>query len=873
MATNFTEKTVSYVSTENGNYSIKSLHTHATKEDWEQPPLKSYIPEEGEIVVYDKASEDGRDLIKIGDGKTLVNELQFSGSQVSSVNGKSGIVELSAQEVGARPDTWTPTASQVGAVPTSRKVNNKALSSNISLSASDVGAAPSSHVTDKNNPHGVTAEQVGALDAPRTVSGEVVSVNDSGDASLLGLKLYGNTTQNGTPTPENPVPLESVGESGAVSVSVAGKNLFDDVAWFKKYNGILQDDGSWFNVYADTACFTNTARKSGSMYLTVIAKSVASDSVKMYLQAYYTDGSRDNSIRIDGTNGFETVTAKTNPDKTVDYIKWTFGHRGDWWIKGVSISFVDNEYEPYKPIQTITVSTEGGLHGIGDIKDEIDFARGVRVQRTAYVDLGTLTWTYHSQHGVFAGVLPYMSDSIWAKGLCTHYPVVSKYYHKLADKEMVIRDSGFSNTNYAIIRDSSYTDANAFKAAMSGVTLIYELAEPMETPLSAEELAQYSALHSHKPNTTAFNDANADMEIRYCTPNAAVPMNVGSGASGKVLGVDEHGCVTAKTLKQIGAAPAEYGLGDANNTQVITDWGALNAAVQPGWYKVTFDTWYTGECIMRVDATDNQVVQTFMQSNGELKIGRRVKVANNDWGELEDYSASAFAPAVHTHTAFDVGARPNTWLPTIADIGAAPAGYGLGTNAIELDADDDLNTVTKSGWYEFYFSTPPINTPQEWEDYANHNRWAGTIIRVDNYYGASCMQTFYSSSDSEGVSGICAQRSINSVNNPSPLEWVNPPMITGVEYRTTERYNGKPVYTRLISAGAITDSGSITITIPGLISGIRYAGRVGSCPVPVLSTTQIYADTYENGATIGWVCGHSGWIGRTVECQLWYIKG
>lgn len=36
-------------------------------------------------------------------------------------------------------------ASEVGAVPTSRKVNGKALSSNISLSAGDVGAAPSSH--------------------------------------------------------------------------------------------------------------------------------------------------------------------------------------------------------------------------------------------------------------------------------------------------------------------------------------------------------------------------------------------------------------------------------------------------------------------------------------------------------------------------------------------------------------------------------------------------------------------------------------------------------------------------------------------------------------------------------------------------------
>lgn len=49
-----------------------------------------------------------------------------------------------------KPTTFTPathahTASEVGAVPTSRKVNGKALSTDITLSASDVGAAP---VTD-----------------------------------------------------------------------------------------------------------------------------------------------------------------------------------------------------------------------------------------------------------------------------------------------------------------------------------------------------------------------------------------------------------------------------------------------------------------------------------------------------------------------------------------------------------------------------------------------------------------------------------------------------------------------------------------------------------------------------------------------------
>ena len=110
------------------------------------------------------------------------NVKQYSASNpppypVTSVNGETGSVNLSASDVGARPDTWVPTLGNLGItataselnkldgatvttqeinyldgvsssiqtqlngkVPTSRTVNRKPLSSNITLSASDVGA-------------------------------------------------------------------------------------------------------------------------------------------------------------------------------------------------------------------------------------------------------------------------------------------------------------------------------------------------------------------------------------------------------------------------------------------------------------------------------------------------------------------------------------------------------------------------------------------------------------------------------------------------------------------------------------------------------------------------------------------------------------
>lgn len=64
---------------------------------------------------------------------------------VTSFNGRTGAVtpqtgDYTADMVGARPNTWTPTASDVGAVPTTRTINSKPLSSNVTLTAEDVGA-------------------------------------------------------------------------------------------------------------------------------------------------------------------------------------------------------------------------------------------------------------------------------------------------------------------------------------------------------------------------------------------------------------------------------------------------------------------------------------------------------------------------------------------------------------------------------------------------------------------------------------------------------------------------------------------------------------------------------------------------------------
>lgn len=79
-------------------------------------------------------------------------------------------------------------AADVGAVPTTRKVNNKALSSDITLAASDVGAVPTSRTVNGkslNSNISLTAADVGALAS--TYTAPVTSVNGSTGAVTIAV--------------------------------------------------------------------------------------------------------------------------------------------------------------------------------------------------------------------------------------------------------------------------------------------------------------------------------------------------------------------------------------------------------------------------------------------------------------------------------------------------------------------------------------------------------------------------------------------------------------------------------------------------------------------------------------------------------------
>lgn len=184
--------------------------------------------------------------------------------------------------------------------------------------------------------------------------------------------------------------------------------------------------------------------------------------------------------------------------------------------------------------KSMTIATPNGLPGIkvssgGNytdasgqqwICDEIDLARGVRITRLA---AETISWT-----------LQFSETADYAGRFAANGAVSATY--KLGHAK--------SLSNFAIWRDWGYGKAGEDSFAISGRVLYYypstsmtteevnalfaemiesktppiilaQLATPIETPLSEEEIAAYSALHTYKDRTTVSNDASAHMELEY----------------------------------------------------------------------------------------------------------------------------------------------------------------------------------------------------------------------------------------------------------------------------------------------------------------------------------------------------------------------
>lgn len=118
------------------------------------------------------------------------------------------------------------------------------------------------------------------------------------------------------------------------------------------------------------------------------------------------------------------------------------------------------------------------------------------------------------------------------------------------------------------------------------------------------------------------------------------------------------------------------------------------------------------------------------------------------------------------------------------NLGVAPSGFGLGTTAI---VSTDCNTNLANGWY--YANAATANRPASFT-----NCTFSVVARTSS----QVYQYFFNPSD-----GCVLQRYTMNGGKTWIEEWSNPPLLQGVEYRTTKRYKDSAVYEKVDTSGNI----------------------------------------------------------------------
>lgn len=350
----------------------------------------------------------------------------------------------------------------------------------------------------------------------------------------------------------------------------------------------------------------------------------------------------------------------------------------------------------------------------------------------------------------------------------------------------------------------------------------------------------------------------------------------------------ELGGTGAKTAeearKNISAAPAGYGLG----AQATNIGGDLNEIVTNGWYcynsgvctnvpedkpsLLFVESFYnTNYCKQTVTIISTGKIYTRMRNSGNW----------GSWGSMQDYADACFLPSgkhvsissvedldgIQQNGAFRLASDPQitingiradmlicfvhnsggvitqfalsynghiqvrscwygTWyswkevytsdnVPTLEEIGAAPSGYGLGvSNAphTAVTSIEQLNGFIKNGWFAITVSGFTIG---------GASLYAYWMLRVTTFNDTCLMHEYIP------VDGSFIIRRYNHHGTWTDFEWENPGMVLGTEYRTTERWQGKAVYTKMIDFGALPNNtqSNINIGTTGFIidiSGVYY---------------------------------------------------
>ena len=308
-------------------------------------------------------------------------------------------------------------------------------------------------------------------------------ITDSDNGKIQDMMLYGKSSQDGTPTPENPVEIKSVVNP---TIKVCGKNLLQPNLRYGDEIKINFKKGLTLTMISKNG--TNT--KGGNLMFTLV------DGEQYWL-------------------GFDTGSEKHQITLIKDSISATY-----YFTEESSENYAlyigdENAYEPYKEqsiqlpitLNAIPVSSGGNvtIDGKQYIADYVDVERGKHVQmiQTDKVQ-SNITWNIQKQQKGYS--LGY--TGLYKNGIPTDKPGMGKTWKSNVGDSSDACSNAFSfgrSTVFWIVpyeNDGNITsdDINAWLVEHP-MDIMYPLAEPIETDLTPEENEAFKALVTNYPVT------------------------------------------------------------------------------------------------------------------------------------------------------------------------------------------------------------------------------------------------------------------------------------------------------------------------------------------------------------------------------------
>ncbi len=285
--------------------------------------------------------------------------------------------------------------------------------------------------------------------------------------------------------------------AGTESVVEQGKNLLNADDYYAAYK---QSDGSYLNNSSDFAGINIPIGNYIGKTLIATLKATVSSQPTSFFWLARINGTRIESSYAKGervpanTTGIARLTFTPKTQK--DTLSMTYGQgTGDVIVRDIQIELGDTPttYAPFHrnvyQIPEAIKALPGYGWSAGTARNYVDYENKKYYQCVNSVDLGTLEWLYRPEQQRFYAI----ADSITGKfsesfGIVPNI-VVAKYdivcFNDITTKTDNMKASAVKTANdYITIRNTAYTDATTFKQAMQGVTLYYELANPIVTDIS-----------------------------------------------------------------------------------------------------------------------------------------------------------------------------------------------------------------------------------------------------------------------------------------------------------------------------------------------------------------------------------------------------